>query len=94
MSTRQRYARIRVCASCEWVFKSRPSTPCPKCKFATYGARWVYGPVCYRYLISQTPWKNRKMKDYESKLLDEIRSEQDILFKRTREVGELLSDTR
>lgn len=76
---KQGRALLRVCASCEWVFRGPKS--CPKCGFASYGARWVYGPVCYDYERSQTPWKKKKMEAYEMRLLDEIRSENDVLFK-------------
>ena len=62
---------IRVCASCEWVFKSTDPT-CPKCAFGSYGARFVYGNKCYAYLKNQKPWKDRKLVDYERKLNSEI----------------------
>lgn len=76
---KQKKAEVRVCACCEWIFRGPGN--CPKCDFASYGARWVYGPVCYDYEKSQTPWKRRKMETYERRLLDEIRSENDVLFK-------------
>lgn len=75
-------ATLRVCSSCEWIFKAHPArvgiygnvvlTGCPKCKFSSYGARWVYGNKCYRYAKTQEPWLKRKVDDYVLKLLKEI----------------------
>lgn len=66
----QRHAKLRVCASCEWIFKSEDS--CPKCGFAHYGARFVYGNSCYRFAITQQPWIDRKVAYYVDQLRDEI----------------------
>ena len=69
-------AKLRVCASCEWIFLKSEDTPvsgCPKCGFGHYGARFVYGDKCYRYAISQEPWLRRKVADYKGTLLTEIR---------------------
>lgn len=78
--TRQRSAKLRVCASCEWIYKINnieDDRGCPKCGFATYGARFVYGDKAYRYAKTQKPWLDRKLSDYETKLRQEIR-ENDI----------------
>lgn len=34
-------AKLRVCASCEWIFNN--GVGCPKCQFGSYGAHYVYG---------------------------------------------------
>lgn len=67
-------AKLRVCASCEWVFKINPlkDEGCPKCGFAHYGARYVYGDKAYRFLRTQTPWFNKKIAIYRDKLRKEI----------------------
>ena len=78
-------ARLRVCASCEWVFKfpekfywkdgTIVSTCCPKCGFgASYGARSVYGEKCYRYQKNQQPWLTGKMHQHKLKLLKDIKN--------------------
>lgn len=40
-------AKLRVCASCEWIFNT--GIGCPKCLFGSYGAYSVYGNNAYRY---------------------------------------------
>jgi ribosomal protein L32 len=65
-------ANLRTCASCEWVHRGHEG--CPKCGFATYGARWVYGSRCYKYAKTQKPWMDRKLSSYTSELLAEIES--------------------
>jgi len=68
-------AKLRVCASCEWIFKEKrdPETGgCPRCGFAHYGARHVYGDKAYTYAKTQRPWFNRKIADYSADLLQEI----------------------
>jgi len=72
MDANNKTANLRVCASCEWIFKRSESEMCPKCKFAHYGARYVYGARCYRYAKTQKPWLDKKMYAYELKLLKEI----------------------
>ena len=52
-----RKAKLRVCASCEWIFNKFYS--CPKCKFGSYSAHLVYGNKCYEYAKTQEPWKER-----------------------------------
>jgi len=66
----QQRAKLRVCASCEWIFKGNGD--CPKCNFATYGARYVCGSKCYRYHKTQEPWIKRKMDEYRWSLQREI----------------------
>lgn len=74
MANRQQQAKLRTCASCEWVFKWQDEKcDCPKCGFASYGARWVYGDKAYTYQRTQEPWKAKKMQSYEFKLNQEIR---------------------
>ena len=68
----QQRANLRTCASCEWVFRGHAR--CPKCGFATYGARWVYGDVCYKYEHTQEPWMDRKLARFRSSLLAEIQT--------------------
>lgn len=71
-------AKLRVCASCEWIFEYDPQGglygdgDCPKCGFAHYGARYVYGDTAYKYKYTQRPWLDKKVKTYTSKLYDEI----------------------
>jgi hypothetical protein len=69
---RQKDAVLRVCASCEWIFRRTEYEECPKCGFAHYGARFVYGDKAYRYLVTQKPWFDKKMEVYASGLRQEI----------------------
>ena len=69
-------AKLRVCASCEWVFKLIENDHgCPKCEFASYGARWVYGNKAYQYEKTQERWLEMKMFAYKSSLLREIKGD-------------------
>ena len=65
-------ANLRVCARCEWIFKQSEHNTCPKCYFAHYGARYVYGDKCYKFAKTQEPWAGRKMSSYRQELLKEI----------------------
>lgn len=65
-----RRAKLRVCASCEWVFKQ--GIECPKCLFGSYSAHYVYGTKAYTYSKTQKPWFDKKMFECESKFLQEI----------------------
>lgn len=76
-------AKLRVCASCEWIFSG--GIGCPKCQFGSYGARYVYGNKAYRYAISQKPWLEKKMSDYAFSLYQEIKESQPK--RRTRTAG-------
>ena len=67
-------AVLRVCASCEWVFRKAVCTDCPKCGFASYGARFVYGDKAYSYERTQRPWKDKKLCNFEMALDKEIRA--------------------
>jgi hypothetical protein len=67
----QQRASLRVCASCEWIFKG--NIECPKCGFGSYGARHVYGDKCYKYSVSQLPWVDKQMDNHLSKLLQEVK---------------------
>ena len=72
---KQKDAKLRVCASCEWVFKDERHPEmggCPKCGFAHYGARYVYGDKAYRYAKTQQPWFDNKMSRYAYTLRCEI----------------------
>jgi hypothetical protein len=70
-------AKLRVCASCEWIFTIDNQHPdmggCTKCGFASYGARYVYGNQAYTFAKTQQPWRDKKMADYSVKLDAEIR---------------------
>lgn len=74
-------ARLRVCASCEWIFDlSEPArsredalSGCPRCGFAHYGARFVYGNAAYRHARTQEPWLQRGLLAEESRLRAIIR---------------------
>ena len=68
-------AKLRVCASCEWIFKGE--TSCPKCGFASYGARYVYGNACYKYVMTQQPWKDKKVGIYMERLDFYIRNDRE-----------------
>jgi hypothetical protein len=68
----KRLAILRVCASCEWIFKLPAPEGCPKCQFGHYGARYVYGNRAYVYARTQKPWYEKKMANYAIQLLREI----------------------
>lgn len=65
-------AKLRVCARCEWIFHVSEAAACPKCEFAHYSARYVFGNKAYRYAVTQQPWFDRKMNEYASELYGEI----------------------
>lgn len=73
----QQRANLRCCASCEWIYQQAeapdPETgmDCPKCGFASYGARSVHGQRAYRYYITQQPWLTRSLRHTEMKLRSE-----------------------
>lgn len=54
------WAMLRTCAKCEWIYKRSEGEECPKCGFASYGARFVYGDKCYRYAVTQHPYFDKK----------------------------------
>mgnify|MGYP006935327170 CR=1 FL=1 len=64
-------AKLRVCASCEWIFMDNGGM-CPKCNFVSYGAHYVYGNSCYRYKKTQKYWLERKLFKYETELMKEV----------------------
>lgn len=74
---RQGRSDLRVCASCEWVFRKSeqkdPDEGCPQCHFGHYSARYVYGDSAYRYSKTQKPWKDKKMAEFELLLNRTIR---------------------
>lgn len=78
----QRNAKLRVCASCEWIFETSEETEnsgCPKCHFGHYGARFVYGNPAYRYAITQKPWFDKKMADYAFELQKQINADAPLI---------------
>lgn len=74
-------ANLRVCASCEWIYKGN-NTLCPKCGFVSYSARYVYGAKAYQYSVTQEPWLKKKEDQYHFKLLKEIEDTNPIKKKR------------
>ena len=66
-----RVAELRVCASCEWIYKGKDCA-CPKCGFGSYGARYVYGDICYTWQHTQKPWYDKKMANFSCGLVQEI----------------------
>ena len=71
----QQRADLRVCASCEWVYKkSEDGDGCPECQFGSYGARFVYGDNCYRYYQTQEPWLRKQVTTLECNLSVYIRA--------------------
>lgn len=71
----QRDAIVRCCASCEWIYRAPAvgtRTDCPKCGFASYGARFVHGPKCYAFEQTQQPWIERKVAAFRSELQGEV----------------------
>ena len=93
----QKTANLRVCASCEWVFREEEIKEdgiggCPKCGFAHYGARYVYGNKAYRHQWDQEPWLERqKQKLWEEhvypRLVDKPRK-QKIKIEQFKDSGE------
>lgn len=55
---------LRVCASCEWIYKTDTMAECPLCQFGHYSAHYVYGRRAYKYLKTQKPWKDKKLMEY------------------------------
>jgi hypothetical protein len=70
----QQRAKLRVCMSCEWIFEG--DCDCPRCGWASYGARFVFGDKAYRYKVTQQPWMDRKLTAYKSELWLEIMTAQ------------------
>jgi hypothetical protein len=80
----KRQAKLRVCASCEWIFiidENTEENGCPKCGFGHYGARFAYGNIAYRYQTTQKPWFDKKITEYTFKLMKEIRDSNIIIKK-------------
>ena len=74
--SQQQRASLRVCMSCEWIYKGSISG-CPKCSWPSYGARFVYGNMAYKYAKTQRRWMDKKMFAYQMELMKEIRYGQD-----------------
>jgi hypothetical protein len=68
----QQRAKIRICASCEWVYSREVSDECPICGFASYGARYVLGKNYHKELTRQQPYRDRKEFNFLCKLDTEI----------------------
>ena len=73
-------ARLRCCASCEWIFKLKDNEgrghdtsvgECPRCGFGHYGAVSCFGNRAYRYARTQEPYVKRRVDKY----IAEVRSE-------------------
>jgi hypothetical protein len=96
--TTQKKAILRVCACCEWIFKededSKKNGGCPKCGFAHYGARFVFGDKCYEYQYTQYPWLKRKLADFELELRKEIDNTNKIKKPETISLGNFLPVSR
>lgn len=61
---------LRICASCEWIFKEPGD--CPKCQFGTYTAHSVYGKKAYEYAVTQQPWVDKKLASRRHELRVEV----------------------
>lgn len=80
--SRQQRAKLRCCASCEWIYTNDDAVSdvngrgtrsgCPKCGFASYGARFVHGAKAYRFAITQGPWERRRVARFRYELREEI----------------------
>jgi hypothetical protein len=81
LSSPQQRAKLRCCASCEWIYEGPGN--CPKCGFVSYGARHCYGNEAYKYKKTQEPWLKRKTAKYERKLYTEIALSIDALARET-----------
>ena len=81
----QQRANLRVCGCCEWIYRG-PGEPCPKCGFASFGARWVYGKIAYAYAVTQKPWYDKKMVDRACELRREIRDSNPIKKKKSKSI--------
>ena len=67
-------AKLRVCASCEWIYSGEPMGECPKCGFGSYSAHYVYGRDAYRHAVTQNPWLDKQVSAYIGILRKEIRT--------------------
>ncbi len=66
--------KLGVCASCEWIYTCNDElTDCPQCGFGSYGARFVYGNIAYKYAKTQQPWFDKKVSEYKITLNNQIR---------------------
>lgn len=71
-------ADLRICAmsGCMFVFKASEhggKYDCPKCEFCSYGARWAFGPVAYRWYKTQEKYIDAKCWELRQKLEFELR---------------------
>ena len=76
--SKMKWAKLRCCASCEWIFSSELHQECPMCGFGSYGARYVYGNKAYTYKHTQEPWMEKKLDKYKLYLLRKIKEHNDI----------------
>ena len=70
-------AVLRVCASCEWIFKDQKS--CPMCGFAHYSAYHTYGKRAYEYAKTQKPWMHNKVDKFKAELQEIIDNEKILI---------------
>ena len=67
-------AKLRVCASCEWIFYIQENDKgCTECGFGHYSAHYVYGKKAYEYAKTQKPWYDKKLADYSFLLNQKIK---------------------
>lgn len=74
---KQGKALLRICASCEFIFRWKQRTvveDCPLCGFGSYSARWVLGTSCYRQEKTQQVWRERQHNALDMLLDDRIQS--------------------
>lgn len=69
----KRTAELRVCGSCEWVFKMTHSVQCPRCGFGSYGAHAVYGYAAYKLAKSQKYWIKKQLIKAEARIAKEAK---------------------
>lgn len=74
------HARIRVCATCEWIFDSAISSRCGMCNnsIGSYGARWVYGKNYLTLYKHQTPWREKQLAKVAFRIEQEIGAKNDF----------------
>ncbi|ALY07066.1 hypothetical protein VmeM32_00075 [Vibrio phage vB_VmeM-32] len=73
-------AKIRVCATCEWIFDSTISNQCEMChnSVGSYGARWVYGKNYLTLYKNQTPWREKQLAKSMFRIDQEISAKNDF----------------
>ena len=71
---RVKIKNLRVCASCEWIFRYdiEKSFDCPKCNFGSYSATYVYGKYAYNMEKTQKRYIENKIFNYKYDLIRSI----------------------